>query len=105
MGEWRWAAKRIGAMTSDAGPTFGELLRRHRRAAGLTMEELANRAGLSARGIADLERGARRTPRRDTVKLLAQALGISPDDEAALIAAGRHRLASQATLAPPAEAP
>ncbi len=37
--------------------TFGELLRRSRVATGLTQEELAERAGLSARGISDLERG------------------------------------------------
>ncbi|HEV8278838.1 MAG TPA: helix-turn-helix transcriptional regulator, partial [Streptosporangiaceae bacterium] len=42
--------------------TFAELLRRHRLAAGLTQEALADRAGLSVRGIADLERGARRYP-------------------------------------------
>ena len=35
------------------------LLRRYREAAGLTQETLAQRAGLSARGISDLERGAR----------------------------------------------
>jgi transcriptional regulator with XRE-family HTH domain len=39
---------------------FGSLLRRYRTSAGLTQEELAERAGLSRRGIADLERGARR---------------------------------------------
>ena len=52
-------------MVSVEGETFGTVLRRQRRAAGLTQEELAARAGLSARGIADLERGARHTPRRD----------------------------------------
>src|SRR5262249_50078999 len=52
------------AMASTPGPTFGELLRRHRRAAGLTQDQLAERAGLSVRGISDLERG-RRPPRRD----------------------------------------
>ncbi|MDP9352569.1 MAG: tetratricopeptide repeat protein, partial [Chloroflexota bacterium] len=35
------------------------------------------RAGLSARGISDLERGVRRTPQRETVRLLAEALGLS----------------------------
>ena len=38
---------------------FGELLRRQRVAAALTQEELGERAGLSRRGIADLESGAR----------------------------------------------
>ena len=77
-------------MMGGADADFGALLRRRRRAVGLTQEELAARAGLSARGIADLERGARRTPRRDTVALLVQALGGSPEDEAALVAAARR---------------
>ena len=34
---------------------FGNLLRRYRVAAGLTQEELAERAGVSTRGISDLE--------------------------------------------------
>ena len=39
---------------------FAAMLRRHRRAAGLTQEELAESAGLSLRGIAALEGGERR---------------------------------------------
>jgi predicted ATPase/transcriptional regulator with XRE-family HTH domain len=80
----------VVAMTDETRADFGDLLRRQRRAAGLTQEELAAQAGLSARGIADLERGARRTPRRDTVALLVHALRASPEDEAALLAAARH---------------
>lgn len=49
---------------------FGELLRRYRVAAGLTQEALAERAGVSTRGISDLERGAHGLPRRDTLLLL-----------------------------------
>jgi transcriptional regulator with XRE-family HTH domain len=44
-------------------PTFGLLLKRHRHAAGMTQEELAERAGLSPRAVGDLERGVRQ-PRR-----------------------------------------
>jgi transcriptional regulator with XRE-family HTH domain len=50
--------------------SFGALLRGHRVAAGLTQEALAARAGLSSRGIADLERGVRRAPYRHTVTQL-----------------------------------
>src|SRR5258708_7489338 len=57
-------------------PSFGPLLRRYREAAGLTQEELAVRASLSARGISDLERGRRQTPRLETVRLLAEALAL-----------------------------
>jgi transcriptional regulator with XRE-family HTH domain len=43
----------------DAGKpsAFGSLLRACREAAGLSQERLAERAGLSLRGISDLERG------------------------------------------------
>jgi transcriptional regulator with XRE-family HTH domain len=67
-------------MTPDLSSPFGELLRRDRQAAGLTQEELAARAGLSRRGIADLELGVRQTPRRDTVALLAAALGLTGEE-------------------------
>ena len=39
------------------GESLGDLLRRYRKAAGLTQEELAERAGLSVRAIANIERG------------------------------------------------
>jgi WD40 repeat protein/transcriptional regulator with XRE-family HTH domain len=64
--------------------SFGLLLRRYRQAAGLTQEELAERAHLSTRAISDLERGLKRTPRRDTIALLVEALELSPEDAAAL---------------------
>ncbi len=57
---------------------FAVLLRRHRRAVGLTQEALAERAGLSLRAVSDLERGVKTRPHRDTVALLAAALGLSP---------------------------
>lgn len=55
---------------------FGAQLRRLRTLAGLSQEALAARAGLSRRGIADLERGARRSPYPDTARRLAAALGL-----------------------------
>jgi predicted ATPase/transcriptional regulator with XRE-family HTH domain len=57
--------------------TFGELLRDHRRAAGLTQEAFAERSGVSPRTISDFERGGGQLPRRDTVALLARALGLT----------------------------
>ncbi|HZS87697.1 MAG TPA: helix-turn-helix domain-containing protein [Chloroflexota bacterium] len=46
---------------TDPAMPFGALLRRLRVLAGLTQEQLAERAGLSARAVGDLERdGARR---------------------------------------------
>ena len=70
--------------------SFGDLLRHHRLAAGLTQEELADRAGLSKRGISDLERGARTRPQRETVKLLAEGLGLAGSTLAAFIAVARR---------------
>lgn len=76
-------------MSQRFGSSFGALLKRYREAAGLTQETLAQRAGLSARGISDLERGARQSPRRETVHLLADALGAPPHGRALLEAAAR----------------
>jgi predicted ATPase/DNA-binding XRE family transcriptional regulator len=67
--------------------SFGELLRRYRTAAGLTQEQLAERAGLSARGVQDLERGLRRSPYPDTTRRLAEALGLADHERAQLLAA------------------
>jgi len=69
--------------------TFGQALKRHREAAGLTQDALAERAGLSTRGISDLERGARHAPRLDTVAMLATALGLDATARAALLVAAR----------------
>ena len=69
--------------------TFAALLREYRTTASLTQEELAERAGLSRRGISDLERGARRTPYAGTVRRLAHALGLNHTEEAALLSAAR----------------
>jgi predicted ATPase/transcriptional regulator with XRE-family HTH domain len=77
-------------MSTGRSISFGDLLRRFRLAAGLTQEELAARAGLSRRGITDLERGARTTPRRETLDLLATALGLAGDDLTVFVATARH---------------
>lgn len=70
--------------------SFGTLLRQYRIAANLTQEELAERAGVSTRGISDLERGARGVPRKDTLELLLAALDLAPTDRAALVKASRR---------------
>src|SRR5215207_5515999 len=78
---------------------FGGLLRRYRVAAGLTQEELAERAGVSTRGISDLERGAHGLPRKDTLQLLLDALALSPTDRAALVATARRPATTRARRA------
>jgi predicted ATPase/transcriptional regulator with XRE-family HTH domain len=80
------------AAMSDSEPTFGDVLRRLRTAASLSQGQLAERAGLSRNGIADLERGVRRTPRLETVRMLAEALSLSDSDRALLLAAARPAL-------------
>ncbi|MBA2454296.1 MAG: XRE family transcriptional regulator, partial [Chloroflexia bacterium] len=69
-------------MATKAHAVFGDLLRHARRNAGLTQEALAERAGLSTRAVSDLERGINRTPRRDTLEMLAEALGLPPAERA-----------------------
>ena len=76
--------------TSGKRGTFGTLLRRHRLAAGLTQEALAERSRLSAQAVGALERGERRSPYRSTVDLLAEALRLSPADRRELAAAARR---------------
>jgi predicted ATPase/transcriptional regulator with XRE-family HTH domain len=77
-----------GMATGDL-PGFGALMRRHRTAAALSQEELAERAGVSVRAISDLERGVHRAPRLETVRMLADALGLGEDDRASLLVVAR----------------
>ena len=69
---------------------FGDVLRHYRALAGLTQEGLAERAGLSRRGIADLERGARHFPYPDTARRLADALDLDSIDHALFMVACRR---------------
>jgi transcriptional regulator with XRE-family HTH domain len=66
------------------------LVRRHRVAAGLSQEVLAERAGISVRGLSDLERGLSRTARLHTLARLADALGLSGEARTELLTAGHQ---------------
>src|SRR5215470_8893910 len=68
---------------------FSAVLKRKRLARGLTQEDLAERAGLSARAISDLERGVSTAPRKETLRLLADALQLSDDERAYLETSAR----------------
>ena len=81
------ARGQVEAMEAHESPAFGEVLRHYRVAAGLTQAELAERAGLSERGVSDLERGLKHRPHKDTVRLLATALGLAGTTRAAFEAA------------------
>jgi predicted ATPase/transcriptional regulator with XRE-family HTH domain len=63
---------------------FGARLRRLREAAGLSQEELASRARLTAKAISMLERGHRKRPYPHTVRALADALELPEEERTAL---------------------
>jgi len=83
--------------THDRGPVFvvameqasspGELLRFFRLRAGISQQDLATRAGMSARALRDIEQGRVERPRARTVHGLAAALDLGETDRAALLAA------------------
>jgi tetratricopeptide (TPR) repeat protein/transcriptional regulator with XRE-family HTH domain len=70
------------------------MLRGLRAGARLTQEELAEAAGLSPRAISDLERGMVTIPHKDTVRLLADALGLGGWPRLEFEAAARGHVAS-----------
>jgi predicted ATPase/transcriptional regulator with XRE-family HTH domain len=71
--------------------SLAELLRTLRERAGLTQEELAERAGLTPHAVSALERGARTRPYPHTVRALGEALGLSQAEQAELRAAVPRR--------------
>jgi transcriptional regulator with XRE-family HTH domain len=86
----------------DEPRTFGLLLRRHRQVLGLSQEQLAEKARLSCRTIGDLERGLNLTPRKDTLLLLLDALGVQGEERAAVeaMAFQASRVPVRATVHP-----
>jgi len=57
--------------------SVGTNIRRARKHAQLSQEELARRAGMSLTGLAGLEQGGRKDPHLSTLTKLASALGIT----------------------------
>ncbi|MFM9108115.1 MAG: helix-turn-helix domain-containing protein [Chloroflexota bacterium] len=90
--------------TDDA---FGRQLLALRLAARLTQEELAERSGLSARTISDLERGRRPAPHPVSAHMLAIALGLDDARRARFFASMRQhrRLRAEARAAAAAAPP
>src|SRR5215510_8880861 len=76
-----------GAPPPDS--SFGALLRAFRHRACLSQEQLAARAELSERAVRDLEAGRVRSPRHDTVRLLADALAPTEPERKSWVAAAQ----------------
>ena len=79
-----------GRQAQEAPPTCGQLLQRYRMLAGLTQEELAERAGYSANYIGKLEQDQRELPAAAADRVAA-VLGLADQDRAALRAARERR--------------
>jgi predicted ATPase/transcriptional regulator with XRE-family HTH domain len=84
-------ARALGLISMDSSGTnrFADVLRRYRMAAGMSQDTLAERAGISVESIGKLERGKYTVPRFSTVSLLADALSLTPEQRASLLAAAR----------------
>lgn len=82
---------------AGSGNSFGATLRRFREVRGLTQEELAERSGLTARAISDMERGRSTRPYWRSVRMLADALELTGQAQTELRAAAlaSRGLASQ----------
>jgi predicted ATPase/DNA-binding XRE family transcriptional regulator len=91
------------AMGAEVG--FGQLLRAQRVAAQLTQEELAERAQLSPRAISDLERGINHTARKETARLLAEALQLEEPLRSRFLAQARGQVYAGARTRAPLPAP
>ena len=84
-----WTGARVlmeVAVSTSSPVSFGSRLRELRLDAGLTQEALAARAGLSVRGIQDLERELTR-PLKDTARRLSVAFALSGTERASFEAA------------------
>jgi predicted ATPase/DNA-binding XRE family transcriptional regulator len=70
---------------------LAELIRQHRARAHLSQEELAERAGVSARTIGDIETGISLWPRAITISLIAEALELDAQARETLRTASSRR--------------
>ncbi|MFJ5261339.1 ATP-binding protein [Streptomyces sp. NPDC088387] len=70
-------------------PSLAELLRRHRQAARMTLEQLAEASAVSARTLSDMERGRSRGPQHRTVTAVADALTLTDEERRRLVELAR----------------
>lgn len=76
-------------MDATETPAFGRLLCDYREAAGLSLTELAERAGMRFQQVAELERSGRVVPALEVVRLLADALDLTPPQRVAFLSAAQ----------------
>ena len=96
-----WGEDMRGNGQSAGVDDFATALRLHRKSLAMSQEDLsdATKGRVAVRTISDLERGVARQPRSETLRLLAEALGLAGDELAAFKAAarpGRHAEAAEA---------
>jgi predicted ATPase/transcriptional regulator with XRE-family HTH domain len=85
--------------------TLAGSLKQLRAASGMTQEELAERAGISARTVSDLERGLRTVVHQETARRLASALGLGDQERAQFETLARGRVAALEPAARPSALP
>jgi transcriptional regulator with XRE-family HTH domain len=84
--------------------TFARLLRQLRRDAGLSQQQLAEKALVALRTINDLERGIALTARQETATRLADALELTGAGRASFMAVARGRASHILRVEPPRDA-
>ena len=65
---------------SKGKTTIGDNIRKYRNKLGISQDVLSKRANLAFHTIAKIEAGSTPDPRIETVKKIADALGVSLDD-------------------------
>jgi predicted ATPase/transcriptional regulator with XRE-family HTH domain len=84
--------------TNVARGSLGPVLRRLRLEAGMSQEELAELAHLSVESISALERGRRRAPYRETLRLIGDALRLSDAQRRELESVAKRRPINTASV-------
>jgi predicted ATPase/DNA-binding XRE family transcriptional regulator len=90
---------------SPVTDTLAGSLKQIRLASGMTQEELAERAGISARTVSDLERGLRTAVHPETARRLASALGLADHERIQFEALARGRGAASEPATRPSVLP
>lgn len=65
--------------TEDSSGPLGEMIRKQRELASMTMRQLAGMAGISNPYLSQIEHGVRE-PSQAVLRQIARSLGLDPDD-------------------------